>query len=201
MAKLRVLVLVGLLAAGAGACSGDDDTPATTTTSTSTSTSSTSTTAKAAVTTTTAAQAAAVITEQGIGKLKVGMTVDQAKATGQIGTVGPGCELGGPGELGAELHVGGATGAVTFQDGALVGVMVRSGAKTAAGIGPGSTLAQLQEAYANGYEVKTDDSYKDQFGFSLVSVLRDGKQLFDFDVDADSKKVGSVSVPRVRICE
>ena len=201
MPKLRVLLLVGLLAAGAVACSGDDDTAATTTTSSTSTSSSTSTTAKAAATTTTAAPAATVITEQGIGKLKLGMTVDQAKATGEIGTVGPGCELNGPGELGAELHVGGATGVVTFQDGTLVGVMVRAGAKTAAGIGPGSTLAQLQQAYANGYEVKTDDSYKEQFGFTLASVLRDGKQRFDFDVDADSKKIGSVWVPRVRLCE
>jgi hypothetical protein len=193
--------VLGLVTIAAVACSGDDDKPAATTTTASTSTSSsTSTTVKAAVTTSAAPQAATVITESGIGKLRLGMTVAQAKATGEIGTVGPGCELGGPGELAADLHVGTATGTVTFREDVVVGFMVRSGAKTEKGIGPGSTLAQIQQAYAQGYEIKTDDSYKEQFGFTLVTVYR-GKQVFDFDVDADSKKVGAVWVPRVQLCE
>lgn len=202
MAKLRVLLVVGLLAVGAVACSGDDDKPASTTTSSSTSTttsSSTSTTAQA-VTTTTAAKATPVITEQGIGKLKLGMTTAQAKATGQIGTVEPGCEVAGPGEFGADLHAEGATGNVTFRDDKVVNIVVRSGARTAAGIGTGSTLAQIRKAYIAD-EVKVDDSYQEQFRFTLVSVIRDGTTIFDFDMDSESGKVGNVWVPNVRLCE
>ena len=201
MPKLRVLLVAGLVALAATAC-GDDGTPATTTT-TSTSSSTTATTAMSASTTaapSTTAAAASVIREDGIGKLRLGMTVAQAKATGEIGAVGPGCELGGPGELAADLLSGTAKGIVTFSEDVIVGFMVRSGAKTAAGIGAGSTLAQIQQAYAKGYEIKTDDSYQEQFGFTLVSVYR-GKHWFDFDVDAGSKKVGSVWVPNVRLCE
>ena len=202
---MRRLLVLGLVALAAVACSGDDDKTTATTTTTSTSVpsdaTSTSTGAGSASSTTAAPQGMTVVTEQGIGQLRLGMTVAQAQATGQIGTVGPGCELAGPGEQAADLHVGPATGAVTFQESALVGVMVRSGAKTAAGVGPGSTLAQIQQAYAKGYEIKTDDSYKDQFGFTLVSVLRNGTQLFDFSVDADANTVREIWVPRVRLCE
>ncbi len=200
MPKLRLLIVFGLVAVAvvAAGCGGDD-TPTITTASTTASTSPSTTSNPVA--TTGAPQASTVIGEQGIGRLRLGMSVAQAKATGEIGATGPGCELAGPGELAADLRVGSAVGSVTFRDGVLHSFTVRSGAKTTTGVGPGATVAQIQQAYANGYAVKVDHETEDQFGITLVSVLRDGTQRFGFDVATDTGKARSVSVPEVSFCE
>ncbi|MEY2474868.1 MAG: hypothetical protein QOG87_183 [Actinomycetota bacterium] len=141
------------------------------------------------------------VDERGVGKLRLGMSLADAKASGEIGPTGPGCEVAGPSELGAPLQLGEVVGNVTFRDGVLYSVSVRSGAKTAAGVGPGSTIPQIQQAYGSGYEVKVDHATEAQFGITLVSVLRDGTQLFDFDVATDTGKATSVIVPRITFCE
>jgi hypothetical protein len=191
------IVVVSLLAG----CGDDDAGPSTPTTSSTTAATSTTTSTSAKVTTTAKGQAANVLGEKGIGKLQLGMSLAAAKATGEIGTVGPGCELAGPSEQSAPLKSGTATGSVTFTDGVLTRISVRSGAKTAAGVGPGSTIAQIQQAYGAGYEVEVDHDTEEQFGITLVTVLRGGGRLFDFDVPTDSGKAMSVTIPRLGFCE
>lgn len=129
------------------------------------------------------------------------MTLGEARATGEIGDTRPGCELGGPGELVADLNTGVADGLVYFNDELLTGVVVRGGAKTPAGVGPGSTTAQIQGAYPAPYDVEVDRSTEDVFGVAIVSVSRGGKQLYGFDVDPQTNKARTVAIPAIRTCE
>ena len=192
-----MLLILAVLASAA--CGSDDDTPTVATTASTTATTAAVSTTSEPVITTAAPKPGIVIDEQGICKLRLGMTVAQASATGQIGPTEPGCEPAG--ELSAELQFGGVTGSVTFRDGVIQRYAVRSGAKTATGVGPGSTVAQIQQAYANGYEVEVDHGTEEQFGITLVRVRRAGAARFGFDVPTDTGKAKTVSVPEVGFCE
>jgi hypothetical protein len=211
---MRTTVIAALLAAGlvVGACGGDDKSASTTSstttststpTSTSTSTSTSTTTTSTTVPTTTSAPVAspAVLTESGIGALKLGMTLAAAKATKMIGATKPGCELGGPGELVAPL-VGPARGSVFFTDQKLSGISITSGAKTPAGIGPGSTLAAIQAVYnRNDYRTSVDESGRETFGFDFVSVEHNGSAVYGGDLDPKTKRIATLWMPSVRTCE
>jgi hypothetical protein len=168
---------------------------------TATSSTTTSPSSGAATSTTAASGSPTVVTEKGLGKLQIDMTLAAAKATGQIGTTRPGCELGGPGELVADINTGVADGLVYFNDEHLSGIVVRSGAKTAAGVGPGSTIVQIQQAYPAPYDVKVDHSTEEVFGVAIVSVSRSTKQLFGFDVDPGTKKSRTLAIPAIRTCD
>ena len=151
---------------------------------------------------TSAAQVAPVITESGISRLRLGMTLTAAKATGEIGPTSPGCELGGPGPLIAPIKVKGVTGHVFFFEDAIESIEIEDGAKTAAGVGPGSTAAEVQRAYnSGGYVTTRSDSTREVFGFDLVTVERNGTQVFEADVDPATDRVGSVFVSGVQLCD
>jgi hypothetical protein len=184
---LLALVLVGACSSGGRAA------PSTTTTST------TSAALLPLVTTTTAAPT--TVTERGLGKLQLDMTLDDAKLTRAIGPTHPGCELGGPGELTAALRGAGVEGTAYFDDGLLSAIVVRNGATTAAGVGPGSTLQEIKSVYALGYTVDVDRSTEETFGATFVSVKRAGKDLFGFDVDPATQRARSLALPALRTCE
>jgi hypothetical protein len=141
-----------------------------------------------------------VATERGIGPLLLGMTLDDAEDTGAMGPTRPGCELAGPGELAADL-TGGIKGLVYFDEEVLTGLVVYEGARTAAGIGPGSTLDQIRQAFASGHRVEVDESTVETFGVAIVSVFRGETQVFAFDVDPETDKARSLGIPSMRFCE
>jgi hypothetical protein len=196
--RLAVVLLAVLVAGGACSDSKSNDKHPTAKTTSST---RASTTSAAGASSTAAAGGASVVTEKGLGKLRIDMTLTAAKATGEIGTTRPGCELGGPGELVADINTGVADGLVYFNDEHLSGIVVRSGAKTTAGVGPGSTIAEIQHAYPAPYDVKVDHSTEEVFGVAIVSVSRADKQLFGFDVDPGTTKSRTVAIPAIRTCE
>lgn len=156
----------------------------------------------ASATTATSAESAAsrTLTENGLGKLRLDMTLADARETGEIGSGRPGCELAGSGEIVTDLNTG-VEGLVYFNDDLLTGIVVRNGATTATGVGPGSTIAEIQQAYGSGYEVKVDRGTEEVFGVAIVSVLRGSKQLFGFDVPPDTGKARSLATPAIRFCE
>ena len=192
MRALRVVpvLLAFVLAGGCGGGGDDAGSPVTTTT--------TSTAVLPLITTTTAAPT--IVTERGLGKLQLDMTLDEAKATRSIGPTHPGCELGGPGEFVAALKTG-VEGTVYFNDGVLTAIVVRAGAATAAGVGPGSTLQEIKSVYALGYDVAVDHGTDETFGATFVSVKRSGRDLFGFDVDTATLRARSLAIPSLRTCE
>jgi hypothetical protein len=194
---MRALRVVPVLLAFvfAAACGGGGDGAAAPTTR---ATTTTSIVVLPLVTTTTAAPN--VVTERGLGRLQLDMTLDEAKATRSIGPTHPGCELGGPGEFVAALRTG-VEGTVYFNDGVLTAIVVRAGAATAAGVGPGSTLQEIKSVYALGYDVAVDHGTDETFGATFVSVKRSGRDLFGFDVDTATQRARSLAIPSLRTCE
>jgi hypothetical protein len=198
---LALLVLLTVVVVGACSNSSDKQAAAPTTAVTTTTSSSSTTNDVGGPSTTAVAASPSVLTDRGIGKLRIDMTLAAAKATGEIGATRPGCELGGPGELVADINTGVADGLVYFNDELLSGIVVRGGAKTATGVGSGSTVAQIQQAYPPPYDVKVDHSTEEVFGAAIVSVSRSSKQLFGFDVDPSTNKARTVAIPAIRTCE
>ena len=202
MRPLRVsrLLLPWLLALTLVACNDGDDADNASSTTTAGRSAPDATRASATTATSPSSAASRTVTENGLGKLRLDMTLADARETGEIGSGRPGCELAGSGEIVADLNTG-VDGLVYFNDDLLTGIVVRNGATTAAGVGPGSTIAEIQQAYGSGYEVKVDRSTEEVFGVAVVSVLRGTKQVFGFDVPPDTGKARSLAMPAVRACE
>lgn len=171
MSKAAAVLLVSALLLGA--C-GDDDDPAATTT------------------TTEAESVDPVLSPEGLGDLRIGMSAEEASATGLIGEIGPGCELAGPGNEGADLV--GADGFVTFQDGELVAIDVREGAETAEGIRVGDSLDDLRTAYD---DVEVDTTTEDVFAFWIARVPAGIEAV----VEPETEEITSLAVPQVQLCD
>jgi len=194
MRRFAMLALVG--AAGLTACGGGDSTTTTTTTTSSATTSTT-----AASTPTTSASAALELAITGLGPLHLGATVAEANATGLIGSTNPGCQLAGPGVLGAQL-VGTVHGSVTFTNGSLTAIVVASGANTTEGIHVGSTLAELHAAYPSPtFAVNEDSSTVGTFGIINVTVTKGGNPAFGMTVDPSAHLVQNLWVPATQFCD
>ena len=167
----RLLVVAALLLA---ACGDDEDPVATTTTEAE------------------AESVDPVLSAEGLGDLRIGMSAEDASATGLIGEIGPGCELAGPGNEGADLV--GADGFVTFQDGELVAIDVRGGAETAEGIAVGDSLDDLRSAYG---DVEVDTTTEDVFAFWIARVPAG----FEAVVDPGTEEITTIAVPQVQLCD
>lgn len=176
--------------------SGSDDASSSTTTGAGPS----STTNDASTTSTTAA-GAIVLSPEGLGPLKLGMTTAAAQATGLIGPVGEGCEFAGTRDaaLLAPLE-----GAVTFGDDDLVqAVDVDSGASTAEGLAPDASIDQIEAAYDghNGFTLARDDTPLDVFGLFLLNVSRGGDEVYGFVFNEGNTRARGVAAPNVQFCD
>jgi hypothetical protein len=197
------LVCVGALAVTA--CSKDDNKTATTSSSSTSSTDATTTTSGSSSlppATTTKAADDLTLTGDSYGPFKLGMTPDQAKATGLIaGDFAAGCELGGPGELVGTLKPP-LDGTVTSRDGKLENIYARSHFVTSpGGIRVGDPLAKVQSAFSDPYVVNVDKTREEMFAAWFVDVSKANVQVFELWVDPATQKVVSAGVPYVPVCE
>jgi hypothetical protein len=194
-----------LLMVGATAC-GDDKPAATADSSTSTShAQEESSTSTAAPTSTTVKVSLVTLTPAALGGLHLGMSQAEAVATGLIGAFGPGCELAGPDQKGAELKAP-LQGSVLADASGVTDIYVTAGAVTdPGGVKIGSPLTAVQGAFGAAYDVTVDKSVQDMFGEWFVYVAEKGKgegqTTFDFSVDPKTQLVTGLGAPSIPTCE
>lgn len=122
---------------------------------------------------------------EGYKGVRIGMSVEEASAA-----YGSALAPAGPLDAGAscfEIFPGGTAGPLSFMvvDGRVVRVDVREpGLRTAAGVGVGSSEAQVQAAYPGGTEV-TPHKYTGPEGHYLTVVPREGAALI-FETDGST---------------
>jgi hypothetical protein len=140
-----------------------------------------------------------VLRTDGLGPLRLGMTAADAEKTGLIGSVGPGCELGGTeaAKLQAPL-----VGTVNFSEGKLESIDLRAGASTEEDVAPTATVEEITEAYdgENGFTLKRIDETEEQYGFFMLEASKGGKK-YSFIVEVDEVRASSVAVPDPLFCE
>lgn len=137
----------------------------------------------------------------GLGPLRLGMTVDQAAATGMVGPLEPGCDLGGPGELRGELGWP-LAGMVRFFDGVIFEIGLDEGASTVDGVRPGMSIDEVEtQAGASGFTSEIDTSFDEVFGIWLGTLTDAHGSTYAFVVDPGSGSVSSIHVPSVGFCE
>jgi len=143
--------------------------------------------------------AAKRITGAGVGQVKLGMTHSQLRAQGLVGTLGPGCELGGPDTRAARLKAP-LQGFVNYSltsPRKVREITIRGGAK-ARGVGIGATIAQIKAKFP---KAKVSHATDDVFRVTLVKIPQDGGGRFHFAVDVDTGKTVVIGVPRIAFCE
>lgn len=149
-----------------------------------------------------AAAAAPFITRRGVGDVRLGMTLQQARQQGLVGGVRAGCELVSPRPYWARLRAP-LRGTATFAGGApssrLAAFHVTGGARTARGVGPGSTRSQVERAYPGARRDFAAAGDPIQY-FGLVAPPVAPRQ-FWFTLTARNGTVASVDVPRAEFCE
>jgi hypothetical protein len=143
--------------------------------------------------------AAKRITGAGVGQVKLGRTHSQLRAQGLVGTLGPGCELGGPDTRAAKLKAP-LQGSVNYSltsPRKVQEITIRGGAK-ARGVGIGATIAQIKAKFP---KAKVSHATDDVFRVTLVKIPQDGGGRFHFAVDVDTGKTVVIGVPRIAFCE
>lgn len=139
------------------------------------------------------------ITPRGVGAVKLGVSYSALHAKGLVGSIGPGCELGGPNTRSAKLRPP-LKGTVDFTLSAprRVKTISVTGGAAARGVGVGSTNATLKAAYPTATFDHSSDSV---FLATFVHVgPRDGGPLA-FLVSTKTKKVQLIAIPNIAACE
>jgi hypothetical protein len=145
------------------------------------------------------AVANAEISGKGAGKVKVGASYSRLRAKGLVGAIRPGCELGGPNTRSARLKAP-LKGSVDFTQTSprkVTNIQVNGGA-TVRGVGVGSTLEEIQEAFP---KAKIDRSTEEVFQITLVKVPRSEGGKFEFGVDTTTGEASVIGVPYIAYCE
>lgn len=201
--RWRVPVAMACLALLLASC-GDDE-PASTADSSSTTASEGSTTTTAATDDTTATNGLLTLTPASYGALQLGMSVDDAEATGLLEPFIPGCELAGPEHLAATMVVP-YDGAANADASGVIAIFVRSNVVTApGGVKIGDPVASVETAFGDGYTVTVDKSLVDMFGEWFVNVSEtgadEGVTVFQLTVAPDTGKVTTIGIPHIPTCE
>jgi hypothetical protein len=143
------------------------------------------------------AAAAPTVTGQGVGALRLGAGVRSLHRRHLIGRLQPGCELD-PGQRVARLRQP-LRGFAIFHGKRLRSITISGGARTARGIGIGSTPSEARQAYPNAEYVPPGqaDPFEDGFFWVNDSV----HPHFTFTVDAQSLVISQINVPWPAFCE
>lgn len=217
MAAVRTRTLLALAAAAmlvAGCTDDGDDPPATTTTSVAVTTTApavtttgATTTAPEVTSTTPPAAAAIVLRVDGLGLVDFGDPKDAAlsalsAALGPIDESGVGCELGGPGSTTArwkELRVEFADGVVrSYNVRPPNGVAPVLNLETEAGVGLGSTVAQLETAYGARLSIP---GLSAEFGPDNFAVAFPATDRVLLGTLSDTSDTGTVTAIFTQVCE
>jgi hypothetical protein len=139
------------------------------------------------------------ITAAGVGAVKLGKTYTSLRAAGRVGKIGPGCDLGGPGARSSVLRPP-LNGSVDYTSKAprRVRVIAIRGGATARGVGIGATVAAIKRAFPR---ATIDRRTEKVFGITLVKVPKGGGGRLQFAVATRTKKVVSIGIPFVAICD
>lgn len=143
-----------------------------------------------------------ILTERGVGGLRLGRTLSEVRRAKLIGRVRPGCELVRPRPYWARLRSplrGSATFTGSRGTSRLDALLITSGAVTDRGVRIGSTAAQVLRAYP---EAKVQNSRPgDPLQFSAIQVTRGGRSRLWFMLDRPRGRVLSFEIPGPQFCE
>ena len=139
------------------------------------------------------------ITAAGVGAVKLGTTYASLRAAGRVGKIGPGCDLAGPQARSSVLRPP-LSGSVdyTFKTPRRVRVIAIRGGATARGVGIGATVAMIKRAFPRATIDRTTEKV---FRITLVKVPRGGGGRLQFAVSTRTKKVVSIGIPFIAICD
>ena len=139
------------------------------------------------------------ITAAGVGAVKLGKTYASLRAAGRVGKIGPGCDVSGPQARSSVLRPP-LNGSVdyTSKSPRRVRVIAIRGGATARGVGIGATVAAIRRAFPRATIDRTTEKV---FGITLVKVPRGGGGRLQFAVATRTKKVVSIGIPFVAICD
>ena len=197
-----IAVTCGLALASCGTTGGSSDSTTTSSTTSTGSTTSNPSTTSTTSSTSSSEPAALTLTPQGLGPLQLGMSLEDAQATGLVGTFEPGCEIVSPRPQVAPLQP--VQGSVEVNGGSVTSITVSGGDVVTApgGVAPGDPLAEAVAAWeAAGLEVSVDESTEEMFGVWFVDVLDDGELAFGSSADPADETVGPITVPELIACE
>jgi hypothetical protein len=143
-----------------------------------------------------------ILSEKGVGGLKLGRSYAAIKKAGLIGKVTPGCELASPRPYGAKLRSP-LKGFATFTGKAghrvLSSLVITGGAKTAKGIKRGSTAAAIHAAYPTAKDL--DSKSGDPIQIHAIVLKRNGKDKIWFVLSKHNGVLTEFGVPSLEICE
>jgi hypothetical protein len=144
------------------------------------------------------------ITFKGVGQLKLGMTFKQARDLHLVGKLHKGtCDAAGPSALPFARLRSPLRGSVEFTQGTphrVNDITIRRGAR-ARGVGVGDRLKDIKAKFP---KRQVDHSQEDVFRAFFVFIPKanpPGKLKLMFIIDSDTKKISSIGVPFVPVCE
>jgi len=140
-----------------------------------------------------------VLDQGGLGPLRLGMTVAQAKATHWVVGTTQGCEVSGET---AAVFPAGVKVSAAFLDGKLLWISLDRTGRTAEGARIGDTEASLSVTYPPpAWNVDLDTSSLQMFGVDLLAVSYHGNPRYGITADPHTKKIKAIAVPYTSICE
>lgn len=142
-----------------------------------------------------------LITGRGVGGLALGRSYEFLRAQRLVGKARAGCPLAPTEQKTARLRSplkGFATFAQRPGDLELIGITVTGGARTARGIGVGSTARQALRLYPS---ARRNTATRGTFGVDLIQVHVRRRKAFSFVVRASTSRITQIDVPITRFCD
>jgi hypothetical protein len=141
------------------------------------------------------------ITGRAVGGVALGRSYEFLRAENLVGVAREGCPLTGTEQKTAALRDP-LKGTATFEqrgsDLELIAITVRGGARTARGIGVGSTARHALRLYRGARRNKAPRSV---FGVDLIQVRFRDRRAFSFVVNARTHRIRQIDVPTTTFCD